>query len=224
VSDPLQRPSPRLPPGKQWTWKPAGIAWLRVYHRDPHTPEPTFRRRFGPKHRFDHHRGDYLNPSEDPDRSILYLAKDLPTGVIESFPNRRAFICPNYYAAELRTLGTGTFQELREGGAVAIGAMPELSTGSVLRPLSQEWARAIYDQHSVVGLHYTGAHDEGECLAVWDRAPALEVVTDQGVSRDMPLREDEFWERLEAALPELGWSLKRIGAYHCPACRRHGLH
>lgn len=213
-----------MPEGKQWSWRPHDVAWIRVYHCDPHTLSAKELRTFGPKHRFDHHQPDFRNPDFDPDgRGVLYLAKHLSTALVEVFQNKRAFVCPNYRAADVRVTASVELQELREGGALAIGALSELSTGSVKRTRSQEWARAIYDQLGVAGVHYSSAHDEGECLALWERAPSLDVIEDDEASQDFPLLDAPLWARVESALPPLGFSLKAITVAKCAVCRRHGL-
>jgi hypothetical protein len=122
---------------------------------------------------------------EDPDgRAVMYLAESVVSACAEVFgdPPRLAELCPNYRVATLAPPGSLAFQDLVGPGAMAIGAQKSLCSGNEDRSLTQEWARAIYEAlpggDDVVGVRYEGAHDGMPCVAVWETAPALQLLDD----------------------------------------------
>ena len=75
---------------------------------------------------------------------------------------------------------------------MAIGALPLLADGSEPRPLTQEWARAIYDDRpagsEVTGIRYRSGYNFGYSLALWDCDGGVEIVRDaQGRLQEMAL-------------------------------------
>jgi hypothetical protein len=85
-----------------------------------------------------------------------------------------------------------------------VGALPGLGSGPLTRTETQLWARAIYeDLPGVVGVRYTGAHDETPCLCLWERAPELAVV------ETLPLQFEPVWRRVESAAIALGAAAER---------------
>ncbi len=86
------------------------------------------------------------------------------------------------------------FDLTQAGAAQAIGALPSLAIGNEPRPLTQEWARAIYvDQPAgpdVTGIRYRMAYNFGSSLALWDCDDGVEIVSDAyGQPPSMPLTE-----------------------------------
>jgi hypothetical protein len=221
-------------------WDPGDDpAWWRVYHRDYRNPSALFRRTFGPTSRFDHHRADGSGrPTEDPDqRSVVYLGRARTVATAEVFwdqegdpadPNADplvARVCPRHYIAQVRPRAPVKLLSLLDDDLDLIGALPELSSGSTAtHPLAQEWARAIYEDHDdIAGLKYKGAHNYGECIVLWDRAPDLEVVTEVGADRDWSLHEDDVWARVSVEYARGRRSMTRIDPDRCPRCRDLGL-
>ena len=78
--------------------------------------------------------------------------------------------------------GLAIFDLARRGAAMAIGALPALADGNEKRLLTQEWARAIYEDRpagpKIVGIHYRSAYNGGSSLALWDCDRDIEVLRD----------------------------------------------
>jgi hypothetical protein len=147
----------------------------------------------------------------------------LTTAAVEVFDGPgEALICPNFRGAIGRLTATASFQDLRGDGSLEIGALAALGTGDVPREKSQEWARAIYDQHPVAGVVWAGAHDYGMCIALWERAAALEIVVDAGIERDLPLVGPELFPVLEVELPRLSVPVQQIAQAECKLCQHAG--
>ena len=210
-------PSPVRPisGGSTYSWDPANGPMTRIYHSDALSQDGLKRRQFGPLERFDHHTPDHAAPAVDPDgRSILYMAPSLGTCGAEVFgDSREANICASFRAIVALPSRTALLQELVGPPVMAIGALIGLSTGDVPRTRSQEWAQAIYEDHparvEVEGVHYLAAHDGQGAIALWDRAPTLEIALhpDGGLA-DVPLTFPPVWRRLlSATLAEQGRSV-----------------
>jgi len=213
-----------LPEGIRWDWLPYDRAWIRIYHHDFFTPSALHRRTFGPLHRFDHHLPSHVEPGVCPDgRSVTYLAENLRAAASEVFGDLDPFrVCPNWKLARLRTSKALQVQDLTEAGGMALGTGPWLGSSPpkfVKRSYSQEWARKIYDDTSLDGIRYTGSHDEGACVVLWDRAPELELVRNGTVAYDSPLQEPEIWNDVITAYAETSRSLDTIGVADCQLCQ-----
>ncbi len=206
---------------------PMAQAWVRVFHQDRRCPDPDFRRTYGPLHRFDHHTGVHSRPQICPDgRSIIYLARCLDTALGEVFGDETtATICPNYRVAMLQVSADCRLQDLTGDRAAAIGALPALSTGDVPRQLSQEWARAIHRDEPagqpIDGIYYHSAHDEGPCLALFERSPGLDEITNDRCSPGgLPLL--DVSDLLITILSRRLIGFRRIEAEDCPKCKSGG--
>lgn len=107
-----------------------------------------------------------------------------------------------------------------------IGAIPSLSSGDEPFIETQVWARAIYQDtpadRSVSGVHYSGAHEEGECLALWDTGPRIELVVAAGQVADRPLLDPGILTRFQQAMVELGMPVRPIRRDECRPCLAHG--
>jgi hypothetical protein len=224
AADALGDPPAVLPAGNTWDWRPGDASFWRAYHRDDHTPYAAFRRTHGPIARFDHHVSD--PPGPDPDeRSVIYLARNLETALAEAFRNREiGAVCPRWRIAQLKTDASVKAQDIAGGGAMKIGALPELSTGAVSRAKSQRWARAIHATGRVRGILYAGAHDLGEALVLWETAPALILVTDDGVDQDFAIIRPGIWGRCRRDLHDaVGMHLRKVASSECEKCLELGL-
>jgi hypothetical protein len=105
-----------------------------------------------------------------------------------------------------------------------IGALPELSTGSVDRAASQRWARAIHATDRVSGILYAGAHDLREAIVLWETAPALVVVEDGGLPQDFPIVQRGVWGPARRELKNaVGMHLRKIPGNECEKCLERGL-
>jgi hypothetical protein len=59
-----------------------------------------------------------------------------------------AAICPSYRVAIIAPTSTrAMFNLAAKGAAMAIGALPALGDGNEARALTQQWARAIYEDN-----------------------------------------------------------------------------
>jgi hypothetical protein len=150
---------------------------VRVYHENPDS-DGMSPRTFGPLARFDPHvRDSHQRPRTDPQgRSVLYLAANLATALAESYPGQwpEVSICPHARAAWMRPAAPITLLDLTGEGALAIGAPGTLQWGDEPRRRTQRWGRRIYEQyHSLEGIRYQAAHQSGESVVLWERAPAL---------------------------------------------------
>ncbi len=167
-------------------------------------------------------------------RSVVYVAKDFITGFLEVFgdliiTNSRssrpveARICPQWRVAAVQPVTPVRVTNLKGRGCLKIKASPALATGNVSRELSQEWARAIYDHHTQSdGVKYQGAHDYGDCIAIWDRAPELTVGTLlDGATQDYPLHNRDLWRRLIVAGRDVGLPVMKQDRTTCRDCREH---
>jgi RES domain len=232
----LQPPARPLKGGHSWTWHPEGTfqdeddarqsRWVRIFHHGQRCPAPDTRRSYGPLARFDHHTvTDPVKTAGDcpQGRSIIYLAKTLGTALVEVFGDlKEASICPNFRVAAMHIDADCRVQDLTGVGCMSIDALPSLATGDVERPLTQEWARAIYDDEPadspISGVLYTGAHDEGLCLGLFDRAPSLRMVADAVLSvQGRPLLDME--DRVLCELSKRGLRFKAIDTKDCQRCR-----
>ena len=193
---------------------------LRVYHEHP-SRDGLAPRTYGPLARFDPHvRDRHQRPREDPNsRGVLYLARDLETGLAEAFPDQwpEVRICPYAAASWLRPSVPIRLLDLTGNGAMAIGAVGTVAWGNEPRRRTQRWGRRIYEQYPTLdGIFYNGAHQGGESVALWDRAPALELQPG-GVSKLWAV-----WPHVVIALSRQGRYPRRTAAARCNACKQAG--
>jgi hypothetical protein len=220
VVAPLTDPPAVLPADPdEWIW-PAGVPFVRIYHEHPHH-DGLQPRTFGPLHRFDPHvRDRRQQPREDPHgRGVLYLARDLRTALAEAFSGQtpEVAICPHARAGWVAPATPLRLLELTGDGAMAIGAVGTIATGAEPRRRTQRWARRIYEQYAHLdGIHYRGAHQGGEAVALWDRAPALDRLS--GGDRTLWA----VWPRVAVALAAQRRYPRRLGAADCGACHTAG--
>ncbi len=194
---------------------------VRVYHNDP-DHDGLAPRTFGPLARFDPHvRDGHKRPREDPQgRGALYLAADLGTALAESYPGQwpEVLICPHARAAWVRPPRSIALLDLAGEGALAIGAPGTLQWGDEPRRRTQRWGRRIYEQYrDLEGIRYQAAHQGGECVVVWERAPAVHRLA--GGDR----RLWAVWSRVVVALAGQGRTPRRIAASGCQRCRDAGF-
>lgn len=212
-----------LPPGKTWTWSPRDAAWVRIYHLDYFTPSALHRRAYGPQHRFDHHTPPFDKAAICPDRrAITYIANGLRAAASEVFGDLETFgVCPQWRRAWLRPVAQIEVQDLVGPGAMQIKGGSWLGTGRAPREYTQRWARKIYDDaRTVQGIRYTGSHEEGRCIALWERAPGLEIVQENGRDCEAAVIEPVAWSEILLEYTETGHSLARISHADCDYCAR----
>jgi hypothetical protein len=174
-------------------------------------------RHLGPFARFDHHHAAAVEKGGE--RAVVYLAESLRGAAAEVFGDLPvAEVCPAWRASLLLPRASCRLVNLRGSGAMRIGARPALGSGGEARALTQEWARAIYEDLGADGIRYTGAHDEGVCLVLFERAPALRLVTDRGRRQEFQLHERALWRRFQAATDALGLPARTIPRGECRRC------
>jgi hypothetical protein len=230
VVEPLNKPHGRpLPRGQTWIRDPElTVPWFRIYHRDPHTPSGNHQRVWGPAEdgRFDPHTCSPAGICPD-GRSVIYVGRTLSTAAAEAFGLNGADVCPRWHLAELQMGGRMELLDLDGRGAIDIGATPALAVGDVDRELSQEWARAIYEDLTEQGIHYLGARELGEAVALWDGAPTPQVVQWDGDMLDKPVQDPSNWSRVNVAYSGTAPSplrlLHAIESDDCPKCESHDL-
>ena len=227
----LQPPHRPLPKTTHlWWWQPNPTAkswqWCRVYHQSHHTPNGTTFRHFGPLARFDHHHSAD-EPAHDPARAVLYLGSDLATSACEVFGDKAiAELCPAWRVCILTpTRKLAMFDLTAAGAAMAIGALPSLSDGNESRSLTQQWARAIYEDQpaepAVTGVRYRSAYNNGAALALWDCENNIEVLPDRhGRLQDIPLTDKRVLSRLQIRMSQRRINVTTIPASACPICAR----
>lgn len=228
----LARPERPLPPPREWRWK-KGAAWTRIWHHDRHTQAPDRFRLRGPLHRLDPHTDPAPDrPVEEPraarecpeGRGVLYLGRRLEDSAAEVFGDRQRSglvqICPAWRVSKLRAMRDERLADLRGDGAMRVGALPQLAIGELPRARTQEWARAVYEDFpGLSGIVYPGAYISGNCIALWERAGALEIAGIAETPQELPLHYPEIWQRLVTFLQTIRISAVEIPREHCPRCR-----
>jgi hypothetical protein len=193
---------------------------LRVYHEHPDR-DGMAPRIFGPLNRFDPHvRDRRQQPREDPQgRGVLYLGLDLPTALAEAYPGQwpEVAICPQARAGWVMPVDPIELLDVTGNGAMAIGAVGTLAWGAEPRRRTQRWGRRIYEQYGHLdGIRYHAAHQGGESIALWDRAPAL--ARPRGGDRKLWA----LWSYVTVALASQRRYPRRLSASDCKHCSKAG--
>ncbi|MEB3982489.1 RES family NAD+ phosphorylase [Mycobacterium sp. 663a-19] len=227
----LSSPKRPLPAADHvWSWTPDPGAdswqWCRVYHRSGHTPDGITFRRYGPLYRFDHHYAADPPATDPDDRRILYVGEDLATSACEVFgATGVAAICPNYRVCIVApTTQLAMFDLTGKGAAMAIGALPALADGNEKRSLTQEWARAIYEDQpagpKIVGIRYRSGYNGGNALALWDCDRDIEVLRGAHELQDFRLNDPRILGRFQKEMTERRINVTTIPESACRICSR----
>ena len=105
---------------------------------------------------------------------------------------------------------------------MAIGAVGTLGSGDEKRELTQNWARAVYeDMPDLHGVVYRGAHQGGLSIAVWERAGVL--VPRPGIPADGLTLAGSLASRVKVALAPQHRLPVYLTAAECEHCRKAGL-
>ncbi len=100
-----------------------------------------------------------------------------------------------------------------------LGVPQSLGTSLERIDLTQELARRIYEEHDeLCGIRYPSSKDGQECLALWERAPELEVVRDGGQACEFPLTDSSTWEKVNQEYARTGLSLEPASPTRCSRC------
>lgn len=221
---PLESPQRPLPDDDlpNWVWTP-GEKLVRVYHVHP-AHAGRQHRVFGPLNRFDQQvRDRRQRPKIQPDgRGVIYLAETLGTALAEAFQHEgvEVGVCPNMRAVAMSPLTAIELLDITGAGVMKIGAVAGLASGAYPRRLTQRWGRAIYeDLPRFAGVRYRGAHENGICLAAWERTGPLVFEP----AEDFSLRSRTLWGRVLVALADQGRASERIAVSDCWTCRSNGM-
>ncbi|WP_330220362.1 RES family NAD+ phosphorylase [Mycolicibacterium llatzerense] len=159
---------------------------------------------------------------------MLYVGEDLATSACEVFGEAGvAAICPNYRVSILAPTRTVSLFDLTApGAAMTIGALPSLAAGNETRTLTQQWARAIYEDkpagRAIYGVRYLSAYNSGYALALWDCADRVETVSDSGGAvQDLPLADPRILNRLQVQLRQRRIAVTTVAESDCAVCRRN---
>lgn len=172
------KPPPPREPSPSYLRIPANQRLLRIF--DPasrYEPSALTFRSFGPKERFDHHRPNPdLSPREDHDRKVWYGSyDDLACALVEVFGDDRIVVLAPWRLARPVTGRALRLLDLRREGAMGAGTVAEVAKSGDARS-TWEWARYCYEQcdfyEEVDGLTWLGAHNDGECVLLFERAEA----------------------------------------------------
>lgn len=117
------------------------------------------------------------------------------------------------------------FDLARRGAALAIGALPSLGDGSEPRPLTQGWARAIYEDQpagpAVTGVRYRTGYNFGYSLALWDCDDGVEIVRDaRGWLQDLPLDDTRVLLRLQVQMRKRLINVTTVCSDDCSECQK----
>jgi hypothetical protein len=170
VGVPSAAPVPGPPPRRRIA--PVTVAWTdplrRIVRADAPWPGDGFREA-GPWHRFDHH--DAADPRP---RGVLYAAPALGVCVAEVFEAPGAIERPgDWRLVRLEVARPLELLDLRGPAAMRAGTVDAIGGGAP-RPVSQAWARFIYDHPDrygqVDGLLYRSRTLGGDAVCLWERA------------------------------------------------------
>jgi hypothetical protein len=120
------------------------------------------------------------------------------------------------------------FNLAAKGAAMAIGALPALGDGNEARSLTQQWARAIYEDQpagpEISGIHYRSGYNSGQALALWDCDADVEVVRDGGGNpQDIALDDPRILPRLQVQLRRRQITITTVTSSECNECKKQAL-
>ncbi len=189
-------------------------------------PDGVTFRDYGPLARLDHHLQAHPPTVDKSGRRVLYVGEDLATSASEVFGETGvAQICPQYRVSVIApTRSLAMFNLARRGAALAIGALPALADGSEPRALTQEWARAIYEDRPVGpdsnGIRYRTGYNFGYSLALWDCDDSVEIVSDgRGGTQDRPLNDSRLLMRLQVLMRKRLINVTTVSEAQCAQCQ-----
>jgi hypothetical protein len=122
------------------------------------------------------------------------------------------------------TTTVAMFNLAAKGAGMAIGALPALSDGNEARSLTQQWARAIYEDHpagpEITGIHYRSGYNSGQALAPWDCDADADVDVeigpdDGGHPQDIALDDPRILPRLQVQLRRRQISITTVTSNEC---------
>jgi hypothetical protein len=136
---------------------------------------------------------------------------------------REAKLCSKWRVAKVAPVGSiQVFDLTAPGSAMSIDALPALADGDEPRELTQQWARAIYEdqptQRKVSGIRYRSAYNGGLALALWNSAGRVKTRTFNGHDVDEALRAPRMLTRVYAAVSAQRVVVSKIDDADCIEC------
>ena len=152
---------------------PSDQRLVRIFDPTRHNTTALNFRHFGPISRFDHHRGDFANPSMDDERGINYWGLSLCGCLVEVFGDTAVVEIAQQQIAIVDKFKTLKLLDLRGSGAMKAGSVSALAKVAD-RFLSQTWSRYFYEHlqayQRIDGILYSNAHNDAEAIALYERA------------------------------------------------------
>ncbi len=163
---------------------PAGEKLVRVFNPTRHDASALTFRTFGPKKRFDHHRGTSEGvPCDDPERAVYYGSWSPGGGqafsscLVEVFGDTHVVELSDNHVALPTLVRALHLLDLRGNGAMNAGTNASISKCE--HRLSQPWSRHFYEDvvyedvvnfDTIDGISYLNAHNDEPAVALYERA------------------------------------------------------
>jgi hypothetical protein len=117
------------------------------------------------------------------------------------------------------------FDLTKAGAAMAIGALPTLADGNEKRSLTQQWARAIFEDQpagpTIRGVRYRTAYNFGHSLALWDCNDRIAIVRNSvGRQQDYTLQHPGIFARFQVEMRKRRISVTTVTESDCVSCQR----
>lgn len=117
------------------------------------------------------------------------------------------------------------FDLAQKGAALAIGALPALADGSEARLLTQEWARAIFEDQpagsEATGIRYRSAYNFGYSLALWNCDDGVEIIRGaRGRLEDMALNDSRVFLRFQVQMRKRLITVTTVSSADCTECNK----
>lgn len=210
----------------------AGTEFWRLFHSDSYSGDAEDFRHFGPVSRYDHHLPVMGKTSKSPDRSTLYMARDIGVAIAEVFGDKRVVrACPQWRVARLELRAALQTLDLTSTNVMHTGAFASII--GLGRKQSQRWARKVYElRPDIHGITYVGSHDYGDCHVLFDRANemdpngAVSVIEVSGAQEVYKLARLPALQRSEVqtALEKRRMKIVNVSKDDCEVCQDAARH
>lgn len=169
----VKLPPPQRNVNPQTIILPANTKLRRIFDPTRFNATAIGFRSYGPVSRFDHHSSN--EPSEDPERRILYAGYSLSCCIVEYFGDGEVINLKNIKLAIIYLNQELELLDLRGRAAMAAGTVTAISA-ITQREITQAWGRYFYERIElygrVDGLIFSGAHNGEDAIALYERAEA----------------------------------------------------
>jgi len=172
-------------------------------------------------------------PTKSTRRRSAYFATSVGTAVAEVFGDTpvgtEASVCEQWHLARVQVTSPIWMFDLTEALVMRAGAVATII--GLDRDESQEWAKAIYKEHTKLGgIIYVGSHDYGKCFVLRDKVRdkiKVEVSYDRQ-PWDYPIMNlpigGGIRQEFDQACTERHISLKTVSKGACPICADPARH